>query len=159
MGALTKRAATKPLTDRGRRRSRRAVPLRQATPPSNSQCRGTPSGTKGRGRRPPLAENTSRLAVCEPGAEHSAALRERLLADLSQLQSSDEAADWVHGNLPATNTLTHSDADVIGASFRERLAAIETDGSQFEEQSRNPDARGGAEGLQDPSAISKSAPV
>jgi hypothetical protein len=28
------------------------------------------------------------------------ALRDRLIADLAQLQSSDEAADWVHKNMP-----------------------------------------------------------
>ena len=33
------------------------------------------------------------------GQEQSTALREKLLADLSQLQSSDQAADWVHKNL------------------------------------------------------------
>ena len=42
------------------------------------------------------------------GTEQSAALRERLLASLGQLQSADEAADWVHANLAAKNTLIAS---------------------------------------------------
>ena len=59
------------------------------------------------------------------GAEQSAALRERLLASLSQLQSADEAADWVHANLAAKNTLIAADADRIESGFRDRLTAIE----------------------------------
>jgi hypothetical protein len=55
----------------------------------------------------------------------SEVLRDRLVAELSDLKSADEAADWVHKNLPAKNTLTVADADSVEASFRERLAAIE----------------------------------
>ena len=47
------------------------------------------------------------------GTEQSAALRERLLASLGQLQSADEAADWVHANLAAKNTLIAADADRV----------------------------------------------
>ena len=57
--------------------------------------------------------------------EQTAALRERLLLDLDQLQSTDEAADWVHKNLAAKNTLTAADADAVEAGFREKLATIE----------------------------------
>jgi hypothetical protein len=56
--------------------------------------------------------------------DRSAALRERLIADLAGLQSEDEAADWVHKNMPAKNTLTTDDADLVEASFREKLSAI-----------------------------------
>jgi ERF superfamily len=59
------------------------------------------------------------------GPEQSAVLRERLLLDLNQLQSADEAADWVHKNLAAKNTLITSDADAVEAGFREKLATIE----------------------------------
>jgi hypothetical protein len=85
------------------------------------------------------------------GPEQSAALRDLLTADLSRLQSADEAVDWVHKNLPAKNTLTPFDADLVETSFRERLAAIEADGSELDEQSRDPDARAGGEGLEAPS--------
>jgi ERF superfamily protein len=57
--------------------------------------------------------------------DQSEALRERLLAELSDLKSADEAADWVHKNFPAKNTLTSADAELVETSFRERLAAIE----------------------------------
>ncbi len=60
------------------------------------------------------------------GPEQSAALRERLVADLGGLQSADEAADWVHTNLAAKNRLITADADRVEAGFRDRLAAIES---------------------------------
>jgi hypothetical protein len=57
--------------------------------------------------------------------DQSEALRDRMVAELSDLKSADEAADWVHKNLPAKNTLAAADAEIVEASFRERLAAIE----------------------------------
>jgi hypothetical protein len=57
--------------------------------------------------------------------EPSAALREQLLADITELQSADDAADWVHKNLAAKNTLITDDASLVEAGFRDRLAAIE----------------------------------
>jgi hypothetical protein len=57
--------------------------------------------------------------------DQSEALRDRLVAELSDLKSADEAADWVQNNLPAKNTLTPADAESLEASFRERLTTIE----------------------------------
>ena len=59
--------------------------------------------------------------------DQSEALRDRLIAELSDLKSADEAAHWVHKNLPAKNTLALADAETVEASFRERLAAIEAE--------------------------------
>jgi hypothetical protein len=70
-------------------------------------------------------EKAVRLPRIILGPEQSAALRERLLVDLGQLQSADEAADWVHKNLAAKNTLIAADADLVEAGFRKRLATIE----------------------------------
>ena len=58
-------------------------------------------------------------------AEELAALRDQLIADLSRLRSSDEAADWVHKNLVVKNTLTAADANSVEASFREKVLALE----------------------------------
>ena len=66
--------------------------------------------------------------------EQSVALRERLLLDLDQLQSADQAADWVHKNLAAKNTLITSDADGVEAAFREKLATIEVASAARQEQ-------------------------
>ena len=64
--------------------------------------------------------------------EESAAQRDRLIADLTQLQSSDEAADWVHKNMPVKNELTAADADLVEAAFRDRLAIIDAEPSATE---------------------------
>jgi hypothetical protein len=57
--------------------------------------------------------------------DQSEALRGRLVAELVDLKSADEAADWVHKNLTAKNTLAAADAEAVEASFQERLATIE----------------------------------
>jgi hypothetical protein len=67
---------------------------------------------------------TARATKTTLDPDRSAALRERLIADLAGLRSEDEAADWVHKNMPAKNTLTTDDADLAEASFREKLSAI-----------------------------------
>jgi hypothetical protein len=80
-------------------------------------------------RRPETAprrmEKVIRRARTVLGQGQSAALREKLLADLRQLQSCDQAADWVHKNLAAKNTLIPADADAVESGFREKLATIE----------------------------------
>ena len=81
------------------------------------------AGTAGRGTR--RKETNGRPRDVMSDAEESAAQRDRLIADVARLQSSDEAADWVHKNLPVKNTLIAVDAESVEASFRERLAAIE----------------------------------
>ena len=62
-------------------------------------------------------EKAVRPAPTMLGPEQSAAVREQLLAEIGQLQSPDEAADWVHKNLSIKNTLTAADADLVEAPF------------------------------------------
>jgi hypothetical protein len=57
--------------------------------------------------------------------DQSAVLRDRLVAELGALQSADEAASWAHRCLPAKNTLTAADADLIEADFRAKLTAFD----------------------------------
>ncbi len=78
------------------------------------------------------------------GPEQSAAVREQLLTDIGQLQSADEAADWVHRNLSLKNTLTDADADLVEAGFRDRLATIESASTTGEEQSESAPKQGSA---------------
>src|SRR5271169_1724992 len=78
----------------------------------------------------PRASNAREDAVPRPvraasSAEESATVRDRLIADLNRLQSSDDAADWVHKNLAVKNSLTAADADSVEASFRERVLTLE----------------------------------
>jgi hypothetical protein len=65
-------------------------------------------------------------------ADESAAQRDRLIRDLAQLRSSDEAADWAHKIMPAKNKLTAADAVLVEAAFRDRLAIIEAETSARE---------------------------
>jgi hypothetical protein len=59
-------------------------------------------------------------------AELSGAVREQLIAEIARLQTEDEAADWVHRNLPVKNTLLHVDAEIVETDFRNKLAVIES---------------------------------
>jgi hypothetical protein len=66
--------------------------------------------------------------------DESQALRNRLVAELADLKSADDAADWVHKNLAAKNTLITADADAVEAGFREKLATIEGASAAREER-------------------------
>lgn len=56
-------------------------------------------------------------------ADQSALQRDRLLAELEGLPSADDAANWAHRNLPAKNSLTAADAQLVEAGFQARRAA------------------------------------
>jgi hypothetical protein len=84
--------------------------------PEDPRIRTASSAKKINGRSPRPTSTT----------EQSANLREQLIADLTALQSADEAADWVYKSLPAKNTLVAADANLLEASFRQRLAMIES---------------------------------
>ncbi len=99
------------------------------------------------------------LARATLSPEQSAALRERLIADLSQIQSADEAADWVHKNLPAKNALTPPDADLVEASFREKLAAIKSAPTTGQEQTQSTPPLGSAPSVEEPSLASMADPT
>ena len=57
-------------------------------------------------------------------AEQSVQARDRLLAELDALRSSDEAAKWAHQSLSSKNTLTLADAQLVEASFQAKLATF-----------------------------------
>jgi hypothetical protein len=48
-----------------------------------------------------------------------------LLIELVAIATADEAAMWARRKLPAKNTLTPDDADVIGQAFRAKLQSVE----------------------------------
>jgi hypothetical protein len=62
--------------------------------------------------------------ILTPGP--SATLRDRFLAELDGIQSTDEAGDWAFRNLPAKNSLTAEDAGAVEAKFQAQLAAVGT---------------------------------
>jgi hypothetical protein len=58
------------------------------------------------------------------GPEASAELRERLIAELDDLGSSDDAAMWAHRCLGEKNKLTAGDAQRVEGAFKTRLANL-----------------------------------
>jgi hypothetical protein len=60
--------------------------------------------------------------VLAPG--ESAIVRERLVAELSAINTADEAAVWAQRNLPVKDTLTAGDAKILEQRFQARLSAI-----------------------------------
>src|SRR5499427_7934274 len=57
-------------------------------------------------------------------SEQSVILRDRLLAQLVAIHSTDEAALWARQNLSAKNTLTAGDARIVEEEFQARLSTI-----------------------------------
>jgi hypothetical protein len=60
------------------------------------------------------------------GAEASAILREKLVGELKEIASSDEAAIWAHRILGAKNSLTAADARQVENAFQAKLAALQS---------------------------------
>jgi hypothetical protein len=60
------------------------------------------------------------------GPEASAALRDRLVAELKAIASSDDATTWAHRILSAKNSLIAADARQVEDAFHARLASFAT---------------------------------
>jgi ERF superfamily len=80
-----------------------------------------------------LRDKSLRPARATLDTEQSATLREQLLAMVAQLQSEEEAADWVHKNMPAKNTLIAADSDHVESAFKDRLVSIQSMQASVEE--------------------------
>ena len=91
-----------------------------------SKIRSTNSASGPRDKSPRPARTT-----LDP--EQSAKLRELLLSTVGQLQSEEEAADWVHKNMPAKNTLIAGDSDLVESAFKDKLASIQSMQDSVEE--------------------------
>jgi ERF superfamily protein len=80
-------------------------------------------------QRPPVCRHGKvHSTYVEPvlGAEASAELRDRVVAELNDLTSSDDAAVWAHRNLAAKNRLTAADAQRVENAFEARLMTFAT---------------------------------
>ena len=77
-------------------------------------------------RTAPAHDRRTSLNSTNPilGTEASAELRDRLLAELANFGTADEAAIWAHRNLRAKNDLTAADAQRIEEAFQARLATL-----------------------------------
>jgi hypothetical protein len=65
------------------------------------------------------------------GAEASAELRDRLVAELNELGSGDDAATWARHRVAEKNRLTTTDAELVEEAFVARLAALATDAGEL----------------------------
>jgi hypothetical protein len=71
------------------------------------------------------AVSNPRKPTLEPQA--SASLRDQLTAELIDLNSAEDAANWAQRVLAAKNTLTAADAECVEEAFQARLASIVAD--------------------------------
>jgi hypothetical protein len=91
--------------------------------------RRQPAGPAGGLQLPPRGPGNGRLrgAAKPAGAPvlspaESAALRNRLLAEIANLPSRDSATDWAQAALAAKNRLTAEDAGLVADAFERRLS-------------------------------------
>ena len=82
---------------------------------SNGQAAAGKRTAPGDGKLP---EPSARSVL---GVQLSASLRESLIEQMAAINSADEAAAWAHRNLPAKNTLTAADAQIVEERFQARL--------------------------------------
>ena len=81
-------------------------------------------------------------------AEQSAKLRDQLIAQIEQLGSADDAAEWARRNIAAKNTLTATDASTVESVFKARLIALDRDQldpTPAADDRGRPDLTGGSE--------------
>jgi hypothetical protein len=86
---------------------------------SNGHAPATGTSDNSR-RRGPIKRLVPPILASDPSAQ----LRNRLLGELSGLQSNDEAAEWTKRSLPAKNTLLVADAQLVEDGFRIKIAAL-----------------------------------
>jgi hypothetical protein len=68
------------------------------------------------------AISNPRKPALDPKA--STALRDQLTAEIEEIKSDEEAANWAHRVLTAKNTLTAADAERVEQAFQGRLASV-----------------------------------
>jgi ERF superfamily len=106
-----------------------AAPVSQRPEPAKPKT----SGHKTNGSSPPTVTppaikprrgQEARPATPALAADLSAALRQQLLAQISDLASGDDAAIWAHRSMARKNALTTADAAQVEEKFRARLITL-----------------------------------
>jgi hypothetical protein len=100
--------------------ARTTSPSKIERPPGNQNGRSTQQFSSG--RRVKAVSNPSKLAL-DPKA--SAALRDKLTAEMVEIKSDEEAANWAHRVLSAKNTLTTADVERVEQAFQAKLASCD----------------------------------
>jgi hypothetical protein len=138
--------------------ARTIPPSKAESPPGNQNGQlssGQASSTQqfSSGRRAKAVSNPPKPAL-DPKA--STALRDQLTAEIEEIKSDEEAANWAHRVLSAKNTLTTADAERVEQAFQARLASIMTGAANgLSPESRLPREDRGKKRLR-PAAIDKS---
>jgi ERF superfamily len=105
-----------------------APDLKAPMPPASAAAKPTPArhsrlnGGQRIGRGRIIVSNPARMIL---DAEASATLRRRLMDEVKEITSSDDAAVWAHRILAAKNSLTEADARQVEDAFRAKVAALE----------------------------------
>jgi ERF superfamily len=89
------------------------------------------------------------------GREASADLRDRLLAELNDFGSGDEAAIWARRNLRVKNDLTEADARRVEDAFHARLPTLQTGAGELQQAPAEDLSRGYHRGAPDDQPHSK----
>jgi ERF superfamily len=97
---------------------------------TNGSDRGKQNGSGAAGRLGAFAKNRKPWTPPKQtlAAEESAALRGRLLRELSSLASAEDATAWARRVIGAKNTLGDEDAAVVEAAFASRMTKLGEDG-------------------------------
>jgi hypothetical protein len=109
--------------------ARTVPPSKAERPPGNQNGQfrsGQTSSTQqfSSGRRAKAISNPPKPAL-DPKA--STALRDQLTAEIEEIKSDEEAANWAHRVLSAKNTLTTADVERVEQAFQARLVSIVTE--------------------------------
>ena len=126
-----------------------AAPISQKSEPAKPKT----SSHKTNGSGPPTAVapaitlrkgQEARSAEPALAADLSASLRQQLLAEISDLHSSDDAAIWAHRSMKQKNALATADAQMVEERFRAKLmtltAPVEVNPSHEDARSATADA-------------------
>ncbi len=103
-----------------------ATPTSQSEPEKPKTNREKLNGGRLSGAAPVAPRHRQKINPAEPKlkAEASAALCDRLVAELNNITSGDDAAMWAHRRLTEKNKLTDADANRIEETFRARIQGI-----------------------------------
>jgi hypothetical protein len=112
-----------------------SVPTSKVDRPAENKIDDLNGGRAG-DRRAKAVSNQRKL---EPQA--SAVLRDQLTAQLEDLNSAEDAANWAQRVLATKNTLTTPDAECVEQAFRVRLASIVTEAAADQPMPREAGSR------------------
>ena len=97
-----------------------APPTTAKTATGSGELRLPPS-SDGNGRTRAAARAASTPILCP---NESAVLRDRLLGEITSLESGESATNWARGALAAKNQLTASDSKLLEEAFEKRLSKL-----------------------------------